>query len=464
MKKISDNQRIGEQGEALAKARVLRIGFVYHHLGRLEAGVDGMIELRDPQTGAMSGRMLGAQVKTRAKGRYSRETGEGFEYLLDADDVAYWAKSNIPMIIVLCRLEDDSFYWKPIRDHVAGEPRRLLFDKARDTLNEAAASVLANLLVDRAEPGHWVPPLAGGEDVLLNVLPITLPEETFISEAAFGTGRRAAAELANLGDPRHDWVQRGRRVLSFHDPHGKTTEAIVEPGSVEAVGTALIAQSDDPDAAADMADLLRRTLERQFEDQLMFAAVRGRRLFAFRPQGVGRPLTYHYRSARNAAHADVVMVERRRDDPDRIAFVRHHAFEPRFERLGDTWCMAVTPTYYFTRDGYRPLERARAQTLLAGKKRLDKNSALWGQMHMWQYLFCGEGGGEGSASLFDTPAIPEPWHLMFDRAPIVTLPAATPEAAWKRGRDETDSGSGEGEVVEDAEGDTPSDGRQGTLL
>ena len=302
-----------------------------------------------------------------------------------------------------------------------------------------------------------MPPLAGGEDVLLNVLPIALPEETFVSEAAFGTGQRAAAELATLGDPRHDWVQRGRRVLSFHNPRGDTTETIVEPGSVE---TALIARSDDPDDAADMAYLLRRTLERQFEDQLLFAAVRGRRLFAFRPRDAGQPLRYHYRSAKNAAHADVVMVERRRDDPDRIAFVRHHAFEPRFERLGDRWCMAVTPTYHFTRDGYRPLERA--QTLLAGKKRLDKNSALWGQMHMWQYLFCGD--GEGPASLFDTTVTPEPWRLAFDRAPIVTLPAATPEAAWKRGRDETDSGSGEGEVVEDAEGDTPSDGRQGTLL
>jgi hypothetical protein len=63
MKTITDNQRNGELGETLVKAAVLRLGHVFEGRGRLETGVDGTIEFRDPATGKMLGKTVAVQVK-----------------------------------------------------------------------------------------------------------------------------------------------------------------------------------------------------------------------------------------------------------------------------------------------------------------------------------------------------------------------------------------------------------------
>ena len=56
MKVVTDNQRNGELGETLVKAAVLGLGHVFEGRGRLETGIDGTIEFRDPATRKMLGK------------------------------------------------------------------------------------------------------------------------------------------------------------------------------------------------------------------------------------------------------------------------------------------------------------------------------------------------------------------------------------------------------------------------
>ncbi|RUV00998.1 DUF4365 domain-containing protein, partial [Mesorhizobium sp. M1A.F.Ca.IN.020.03.2.1] len=102
-KRITDSQVLGELGETAIKKIVLETGFLYEQRGRLEAGTDGIIELRDPKSGAPLGKLLGVQVKSTDSGQYVRENDNSFEYLLKPDDLKYWRTSNIPVIIVLWR-------------------------------------------------------------------------------------------------------------------------------------------------------------------------------------------------------------------------------------------------------------------------------------------------------------------------------------------------------------------------
>ena len=102
-KKITDSQILGELGETAVKKLVLEMGMIYEHRWRLEAGIDGQIELRDPSTHAPLGKLLGVHVKSTAAGRYLGETADLFEYLLKPEDLTYWRQSNIPVIIVLWR-------------------------------------------------------------------------------------------------------------------------------------------------------------------------------------------------------------------------------------------------------------------------------------------------------------------------------------------------------------------------
>jgi hypothetical protein len=99
-------------GETAVKKLVLEMHFIYESRGRLEAGTDGIIELRDPRSGAPLGKLLGVQIKATERGQYIRETDRAFEYLLKPDDLKYWRGSNILMIIVLWIQSDSSAYWK----------------------------------------------------------------------------------------------------------------------------------------------------------------------------------------------------------------------------------------------------------------------------------------------------------------------------------------------------------------
>ena len=119
-KTVSDNQLLGELGETAVKKIVLETGFIYEQRGRLEAGVDGLIELRDPKSGAALGKLLGVQVKATAERKYIRESDKSFEYTLKSKDLGYWRKYNIPVIIVLWRQSDGSAYWQDVSSACAG--------------------------------------------------------------------------------------------------------------------------------------------------------------------------------------------------------------------------------------------------------------------------------------------------------------------------------------------------------
>ncbi|MEL6596006.1 MAG: DUF4365 domain-containing protein [Pseudomonadota bacterium] len=429
MKIVTDNQMTGEAGEAIIKAEFLKVGLIYQGFGRLESGTDGMVELRNPNTGETSSQFIAVQAKTTVRGAYSYETDTSFEYLIDEKDLKTWKQANLPLIVVLHRIEDNSTFWKSFTDHVQGDERRLRFDKTGDRLNKSSVDAIAGLMIDEASPGVWFPPLNSGEQAILNMFRVVLPDEIFVAVPTYPNGQQASAVMADTDDGRFDWSIRGNRLISFHDPRGESSEELVEPDTVEAVDTELVAFTDDQDDQNDIAHLLRRCLERQFDDKLMFGRHQGRPLLMFRPDDIFKPLDYSYRSATNPTKARVVAVKMRKDEEDRVAHVRHHAFHPRFERIGKNWFLIVEPTYFFTHDGFRWHQRAEA--LLSGKKRLEKNSAIWGQVLMWQHLLCGT-NQDAVADLFQQPAPAEVGMLRFEPAPIIELPVATPEAAWAR--------------------------------
>lgn len=226
------------------------------------------------------------QAKTTVKGRYSFETDTSFDYLIDPKDLANWKQANLPVIIALHRLEDNSTFWKSISDHVPGEERRLRFDKSVDRLTQDSVDAIASLMIDQASPGVWIPPLNSGEKAVLNMFRVVLPDEIFVAVPAYPNGRQATAVMAEEDKGRFDWSIRGNRFVAFHDPRGESSELLVEPDTIEAVDTELVANTDDQDDHNDIAHLLRRCLERQFEDRLMFGRHQGRPLLMFRPEDI----------------------------------------------------------------------------------------------------------------------------------------------------------------------------------
>jgi Domain of unknown function (DUF4365) len=422
MKQLTQNQLIGERGELLAGERAMSMGFAFDQKGRLETGVDGMLELREPRTGRMLAKWIGAQVKTTERGTYSYEDDEGFEYLLRSEDLIYWRGSNIPVIIVLIRLDTHEMFWKQVDAGPSAEPRRLKFDKKADRFDKSAADRIAALCIERDKLGTYVPPMLSGEGVHINMLQVVLPEKIFVADSLFANGRDALAELD--GDAPFDWVIRDRRFLSFRDPEGTQLMEVIDEGTLETVETTAISASDDTDDENAFIELLGRTLRVQFDDQLSFD--RESKALYFRAKAMNKGLRYPYRSLINETSALVVAPWVRKKDGE-VGNVRHHAFVPRFHRIGDDWFLTVTPTFVFTRDGYRP--HGFSSNLLAGKKKMEKNGAVRGQFLMWRFLL--SGAGQPQSDLLST-AQPANGPLRFEALEPIQMPMAVPEEAWKK--------------------------------
>lgn len=428
MKVVTDNQRNGELGETLVKAAVLGLGHVFEGRGRLETGIDGTIEFRDPATRKMLGKTVAVQVKTTAGGKYSREDDTGFEYLLKTADLEYWRDTNLPVIIIVLRLSDQSLYWKDVSAGVPGDERRLKFDKLADKLDAASIDRMAQLSVERGKLGSFVPPMRSGEPAHLNLMRIILPDEIFVAESPFKSGRDAMPTLLSQDDRHFDWVIRGRRFVSFRDPTGTAVEKIIDCASLEAVETEYVALTDDFDDEIIMIELLRRTMEEQFVADLAYD--KDTRAFHFRPPDPLVPREYRYRSLKEMTSATVVQLYPDRKKPDRLNNVRHHAFAPRFERIGDEWYVSITPTFFFSENGSR-LHRF-ASTLLAGKKRLDRNGSVRGQVMLWRHFLAHNDAGEDcSPSLFNLEPVDGPGRLLeFETLEPVMMEVAVPENAW----------------------------------
>lgn len=431
-KTITPNQLLGEIGEAAVRHRFLTIGFQFDARSRLEAGIDGIAEVMDK--GKPLAQMIAVQVKTTNSSRYQSETESGFSYLLRPDDLSYWKPSNLPVILVLYRQSDETFFWKHINVEQKGEERRLHFDKKLDVLDETAIDRLAALTVPKVGFGYYVPPLGGGEEALVNILPVTLPNEIYVSSTPYNPKRAAAILLDADEPPRFDWVIAGETFWSFSDPRETTCKKIVDIDQVEAIDTSILALHEDVDEQNTFAYLLRKALGYQVRVDLGWS--KDRKLHYFRALAENTSRTFFYDASKKRASTEVVNVAENKLEKSRVDFVRHHAFIPRFERLFDQWYLVVNPTYYFTTNGFIPHSYPGA--LLAGKKRLDNSSSLRGQVIMW-HRFLSQPDRDAD-NLFAAQS-PQP-RLKFGEPPTVSLSTRVPEDVWgsqKKATEEPDA-------------------------
>lgn len=434
-KKITDNQLLGEIGEAAARLKFLRLGFQFDVRSRIEAGIDAIVEVMDK--GKPLAKMIAVQVKARHSNDYQSEDADGFQYLLRSEDLEYWRPSNLPVVIVLYRESDGSFFWKEVPRGVDGE-RRLRFDKKLDALDEHSIDRLAAITVPKAGFGYYIPPLGGGEDALVNMLPVVLPSEMYVAPTKH-TPKEALKILFEVDEPaRFDWVMKSDTFWSFQDPRSNVCGEIVDLDQVEAIDTQHLAFHEDVDERNTFSHLLRRTLGHQFQKDLAWDKDRGQ--FFFKALAPNRSRAFAYRSSKVKASTDVVNIARLKSDPDRVAFVRHHSFIPRFENLLDEWFLVVNPNYYFTTNGFQP--HSYPAELLAGKKRLDNSASLRGQVIMWHRFLTQK---DDAQDLFDEPV--DDAILRFGSPPEIHLDTKVPEDVWGTRKTPEDVDSKQVEIV-----------------
>ena len=385
-KHIGRSSIIGEQGIAHIRRVVLDMGHMFYETGGVEAGIDGYIELRDPDTGRVGNLILQVQGKATERERLPAETPDSFEWPCTEADIRYWHQGTAPVLLIVVQTKNNQAYWKSIRDYFpdadAMHRRRIVFDKCNDVFNVSARTAISEIAAN-AKPGAIAPPTRIVEHLVSNLVPLDrfgsklfLAETTHEDNKQFGAASRSLVEEAP-----GEWIVKNGRVLSFHDLNEQPWSELCDSGTVEVFDSSEWAYTADSDRQRDFVQLLNRALREIVRDDLIFK--KDRHVFYFRLLDGKRNRSFSYRALRTRTSRSVVKFYSKRKSPTETAYCRHSAFSGRFRRFDLQWYLEITPTYYFTSNGRR--EDRYAHEHLKKIKEIESNSAVLGQFMMWHH-------------------------------------------------------------------------------
>src|ERR1051326_624659 len=202
--------------------QVLSMGNVFNPF-QTEAGIDGMIELADPQSGAASANFLGVQVKTTIA--FGAESDEKFSYYFERRDLDYWRSSQIPVLLVVCRAGTEEAYAVIVQEYFAqsgnSSTKTVVFNKQHDRFQggEPWARRLARVGTPRTM-GLSFPPLPKEERLSSNLLEAVLPKTLFFGEARLKTRPEIIASLRKANFDGHEFIIREGLVWTVHPLYG----------------------------------------------------------------------------------------------------------------------------------------------------------------------------------------------------------------------------------------------------
>jgi hypothetical protein len=382
-KKITNRSILGQRGINLIEEYVLAMGFAWHPTNQsVEAGIDGHIELRNPDSEQALN--LVVAVQSKACTDFPSESDTTATYYCKEEDIEYWLSGNLPVMLIVSRPGTKDAYWVNIsqhfRDHGNPSSRKVVFDKSRDRFD---ASVRARLF-DHARPrdsGLYLAPLPKPELLMPNLLPVRFKgNSVFRVRSKFTDPKRVVDTFreANVR-PERDWAMKGGVVLSFHNLDGEPWSQVLVPDTVESIPLPHFSETTDRDERNHFVQLLNRSLEVKLQrDRVWYE--RDRELYYFAPTDNLSTRKIGFQSIAQHSTRTVFEAYRHRETGD-VRFCRHAAFHGYFRQFDGVWMLEVTPTYHFTRDGRNP-DKFEADRL-KGIKRLDRHRAVLGQLLAW---------------------------------------------------------------------------------
>ena len=399
-KKIHNNDILGQQGINLIEQIVLDMGFMWYPTGGVEAGIDGTIEIRNPATGEMFNNII--QVQSKATGTpFTSETETDFSYTCKEKDIEYWLGGNAPVILVVSRPKDKLIYWMPVKTYFDSPEKiklkKVVFDKKAHAFSKECASDLVNLSVPKSV-GLYLDPIQKPEELYSNLLEIKkLPEYIYMADTTCTRNKDVTDELKRMGvETNKEFILRNKKILSFHNLDTYPWNSLCDIGTLDYFGVDEWAFSDDMDRENEFRDLLNQSLTEMMRNKHVRYS-RDHRFYHFTATRNLSDRYFSYLSISKKTKRKVFFGYSKRKDSDLPAFYRHSAFAGKFLKFGDKWYLEISPTYYFTRDGFEDYKYA--ENKIKKIKMLELNMAILGQVVMWSKLL----QPVQEQNLFETP-------------------------------------------------------------
>ena len=384
-KKISQNQITGQQGVNLTERAVLEMGFAWHPTNQaLEAGIDGIIEIIDQETGAATNNIVQVQVKTTTK-KWSFEDSNTFTYLCKVEDIDYWMRGNTPVILVAVRPDGREAYWADIKEAFSDSARRkdrhIHFNKVTQRLDASAASDLIKLAVPK-DIGPYFPATEHKEVLYSNLLEVKqFPDHIYVASSDYRKPKDIF-DWRNENDVQmpSGWILTEKSIRSVHNLREEPFNHLVDVGTVERFDISEWSETDDTDRQREFVYLINRVLKDDLRKRgLWHSGIE--RCFYFPTLSGYRVNSYRYKSLAKETSRKVTTIRRDQETKD-VIYIKHTAFRYDWVRLNDKWYLAVVPHYFYSIDNKTPYPYA--EDLLSGIKRMERQGAVLGQVLMWK--------------------------------------------------------------------------------
>lgn len=373
-KTISQNDMTAQKGVNLIERVVLEMGSRWNPTIGAEAGIDGYIELRDPNTGAMTGGII--RVQSKAGDSYFRsEDTDKFEFLCDKRDLDYWLAGNAPVILVVSRPEVQEAYWVSIKDYFADpvkrQSKKIVFDKHKTRFSADNFSLLLGV----AQPygtGLYLTPRPVQEVIFTNLLSVQyFGEHLYVGQTRFRKAKEVTECLREYVEtPSRDYVLWEGKIISFNNLRDYPWDKVCD--AVESFSTAEWAYSLDEHRLRIFVWLLNECLKEKEHHDLKYD--KDSDYFYFKAEKGMQNRRIKYRGLQQSSSITVFQAVYQKKNPGQRLCYRHLAFFAKFRQLGEAWYLQILPTYRFTSNGW-DLFRLN-EDYLTGKKRLDRNSTV----------------------------------------------------------------------------------------
>ncbi|MBA7681093.1 hypothetical protein ES703_89421 [subsurface metagenome] len=388
-KQITRKQILGQRGVNLAEQIVLEMGFVWHPTNaNLESGIDGIIEIRDPETGETTNNIIQVQVRSTEQ-EWISDTPETFIYRCKLRDIDYWMRSNTPVILVVVSPNRREAYWANIKDVFSDSNKRnekkVLFEKATQRFTASAASDLMKLSVPK-DIGPYLPATEHEETLYSNLLEVeSFPPSIYSAATDYRTPEEIfdRTKKSDINLP-SGWLLTERMIRSVYDLREEPWTQICDRGSVEQFGIDEWSESDDPDIQREFVRLMNKILRGDmYIRHLRHSKEENCFFFTARRTDSGEPKgwTYRYKGLNKWTSRKVVS-SHINPKTNKLSYYRHNAMKGTFLRIDKKWYLAIIPHYVYTIDGKTIYPYS--EDLLSGIKRIERQSAVFGQTIMWK--------------------------------------------------------------------------------
>jgi hypothetical protein len=381
LKTLSKQTFLGQEGITLIERRLQTMGYWWYPSAVPECGIDGHLEIRDPETGQMMNLIVQVQSKA-TEVAWTRETPTGFEYICKEEDLQYWLMGNAPVIVVFGRPKTDEAYWVPVKEYFAAYPelrqsRKIIIGKTTSSFDKDAAAAIFRLARPR-DSGIYLSPRPREEKLYSNLLKVaSYAEHVFVAQTdirdfqdIWDTARELGVEIGS------EWLLHDGTLMSFHDLSQYPWNKFCDNGTVEEFNTDEWALSDDHDKERIFVRLLNHALRERLKEWNVWRRKDDKAYYFGLGEGQ-RNRRINFSGAVTEHFRTVV----KKYTTGRTHYFRHLAFYASFKRLDGEWYLAINPSYVFTSNGSRSSKYE--ADLLTGIKMQEHNDTVIVQVHLW---------------------------------------------------------------------------------